>query len=193
MKSLVASVLVVVAAAHAAQWQPDTLSPLAPESQTVAAVDCVPAGIGIDSPACFSRPEFDVSVRFYVSGGAFGLRSTCCYGVAESPQEALDAAVANGDVDVVGLLLQDPEKRADPSLSRSLVLRFAASHGRAEIVRLLLADGRADPRADNSFALRMARKYNHSVVVQLLLAAMAARQERGSQENALSSHWPRRV
>lgn len=83
---------------------------------------------------------------------------------------ALDAAVAGGHPDVVGILLAargDPNARSEGNYTP---LHKAAAHGNLEIVRMLL-DAGADPKATRDGGptpLDDAREKGHSAVVGLL-------------------------
>ena len=58
---------------------------------------------------------------------------------------------------------------ADPSSDDNLAILWASKYGRADVVRLLLADPRVDPGARNNFAIRLASIYGHAEVARLLL------------------------
>ena len=80
---------------------------------------------------------------------------------------AIRLASANGQIDVVRLLLQD--ERVDPSAEFNYAIRFASANGQIDVVRLLLQDERVDPSAENNYAIGIASANGHADIVRLLL------------------------
>jgi hypothetical protein len=76
-------------------------------------------------------------------------------------------AAANGHVEAVNTLLQDP--RVDPAAKDNCAVEWAASNGHLEVVRLLLADKRVDPSVSGQRSIRLAVERGHTAVARLLL------------------------
>lgn len=76
-------------------------------------------------------------------------------------------AAANGSLELVNLLLQDP--RVNPAANNNAAIRRAAAKGHAEIVEILLKDPRVDPSASGNSSIISACESGHVDVFGLLI------------------------
>ena len=81
-------------------------------------------------------------------------------------KERFNLAVRNG---VVWLLQECIDAGYDPSVWNNWAIRYTSSHGRLEVVKVLLADTRVDPSVYDNLAIEWSY-YGHPEVVKALLA-----------------------
>jgi hypothetical protein len=80
---------------------------------------------------------------------------------------ALHVAAISGSLDVLKLFLARVSELGGPS---SNIIYYAARHGQAEALRILLRDGRFDPNVKGGRAIVTASKHGHAEAVRVLLA-----------------------
>ncbi len=97
------------------------------------------------------------------AGSARGVAKWLAAGADPIDSQALLAAVRNGHLEVVKLLLPV----SDPKVNDSIALRAAVSYGNPVIVALLLPA--SDPKAVNSESIRRAAAHGRVDIVKLLL------------------------
>ena len=81
---------------------------------------------------------------------------------------AIHMAVANGDAEVVRILLTD--KRVNAGTANDSAIRMAVQARNAAVIELLLANKRVDPSTNHNYAIRLAAQCCDTEVVRLLLA-----------------------
>ena len=80
---------------------------------------------------------------------------------------ALHVAAISGSLDVLKLFLARVSELGGPS---SHIIYYAARHGQAEALHILLRDGRFDPTVKGGRAIVTASKHGHAEAVRVLLA-----------------------
>ena len=81
-------------------------------------------------------------------------------------EEKFSLAVKN---DVIWLFQECIDAGYDPSVWNNWAIRYTSSHGRLEVVKVLLADTRVDPSVYDNLAIEWSY-YGHPEVVKALLA-----------------------
>jgi len=96
-----------------------------------------------------------------------------------SLEERFKKAIENN---VLWLVKQCLDDGVDPTAYHNEAIRWAASNGHTEIVRLLLSDKRVDPTANHNQAIQLAACNGHTETVCLLLSDKRVRDKLSKEE-----------
>ena len=96
---------------------------------------------------------------------------------AKDPNEALVIAVDHEEIEVIKMLLRDPQ--VDPTYEKNTAFNLACRSGNMDIVKLFISDRRVDISGYDNAALLYATLNGHKDVVVALLSSVKFRHTQG--------------